>query len=50
MYAIWTKRKLSAPRATSVGVRALKLVLAAVIAAAIHYDCGRSVRGPTLQF
>jgi hypothetical protein len=35
MYDLCTKRKLSAPRATSVVVQALKLVLATVIAAAI---------------
>ena len=35
MYALCTKRKLSAPRATSVVVQALKLVLATMIAAAI---------------
>ena len=35
MYALCTRRKVSAPRATSVVVQALKLVLATVVAAAI---------------
>ena len=35
MYALCTRRKVSAPRATSVVVQALKLVLPTVIAAAI---------------
>jgi hypothetical protein len=35
MYALCTKRQQSAPRATSVVVQALRLVLATVIAAAI---------------
>ena len=50
MYALCTMRQRSAPRDTSVVVQALNLVLAAVIAAAIHYDGGRSVADSPLPF
>ena len=43
MYALCTKRQRSAPHDTSVVGQALKPVRAAVIAATIHYDSGRSV-------